>query len=129
MGHFKGRHSTVVQNEFLTMSLLSEDEVEQRLAVFRARKQRVKKMMNVDFTRLSEMLGMPKSSIMNWVKWYKIPIRKYLIQKYHLVDASEENIKALLLVKELMYIEGYTVEGTKRQIKLRGLLDDKHFSK
>lgn len=111
------------------MSVLSEDEVEQRLAVFRARKQRVKKMMNVDFTRLSEMLGMPKSSILNWVKWYKIPIRKYLIEKHHLVDASEENIKALLLVKELMYIEGYTVEGTKRQIKLRGLLDDKHFSK
>lgn len=112
------------------MSVLSEEKVLELIEV--ARQKRIKRQAMAGYRNLewlSKILDIPPGTLKNWAYLYNVPLSKVKVQKYGHLNLSADNVVSFIVLKELIYIEGYTQEGAKRQLELRGLLDGKHFLK
>lgn len=106
--------------------ILTEEEQEKRLRKFK-RYKNAPKEGSIHWA--CEKLLVAETTLWNWVNDFGIPITKTLILKKNRLRVSEENLESFRIIKDLLYIEGYTVKGAKRQLELRGLMDNKHFLK
>lgn len=109
------------------MSVLIDEKIDEKLAMHKARKMTPKRSNG--YLWLSKLMGIPDGTLKHWIHFFRIPVIKKNGKVNGQIQITKENVEAIHIVHELLYIEQYTMKGAKRQLEKRGLLDGKHFLK
>ena len=116
------------------MSVLSEDEMERRLAYYKQlktkdleRKVRIREVLTP--AMYSRKSGVNLNAVHRWIDFFEIPVEYVKVGTMRHAHFTNTAVRSAQIVARLIYNKGLTEHGAKKYLQRVGLWDTEYFGK